>query len=149
MDRDTYMSRINKTQFPFETDSFFDFHNAMKDFSEMFEEAKRGGICFVQIFIYSLKHRIDALINRRVQEATDQQREYLVAKYEREFGTGDEEYDNFRRRCLSHDWYYNYTDDGEVWRRANKIQKELEEIVKTKGGKYQEYWDYMQKTMAK
>ena len=141
MDRDNYISRINKTQFPFEADSFFDFHNAMEDFGKMFEEAKRGGICFVQIFIYSLKHRVGELINNAVRKALDAQREQLLNDRARAFGTGDQEFDDFRQRCLDHDWHYNYTDDGDVWRRANKVQLELEETVKQKGGKYKEYWD--------
>lgn len=142
MDRDTFISRVNQIQFPFEADSYFAFHNAMDSFAKLFEEAKRGGIFFVRIFIEEIRYRIGEQTSKAIQKALDQQRAQLEALHERAFATGDEEYDNFRHRCIAHDWTYDATDDITVWRRGNKVQKELEDIVKEKGGKYQEYWDY-------
>lgn len=141
MDRDTFINRTDSQQYPFEVDSYYSLFVSMEEFSKLFDEAKRGGIHFVNIFIHSMRYRLGSMINNAVRKALDNQREFMQQQNERAFGTGDEEFDEFRRLCLGHDWHYDYTDDGAVWRRGNEVQKKLEKIVAEKGGKYKEYWE--------
>ena len=141
MDRDTFIARMDQNQFPFEADSYHSLFNSVDEFYKLFTEAKHGGINFVNIFLHTMKYRIGALINNAVQKALDDQRGYLQQASDRAFATGDEEFDEFRRICLGHDWHYDYTDDGAVWRRGNEVQKKLEKIVAEKGGKYLAYWE--------
>lgn len=141
MDRDTFIKRADDHQFPFEADSYHQLFNSVEEFGSLFDEAKRGGVHFVNIFIQGMKYRLGVFINNAVHKALENQRQYLLTAQEREFGTGDDEFDAFRRMCLTHDWHYDYTDDGAVWRRGNDQQKKLEKIVADKGGKYKEYWE--------
>lgn len=141
MDHDTFLNRVDKHKFPFQSDSYHNLFNSVEETYKLFTEAKRGGIHFVNIFIDAMKYRIGSMINNAVRKALDNQREIMLQQNERAFGTGDEEFDEFRRLCLGHDWRYDYTDDGAVWRRGNEVQKKLEKIVAEKGGKYKEYWE--------
>lgn len=141
MDRDTFINRTDSQQYPFEVDSYYSLFVSMEEVSKLFDEAKRGGIHFVNIFIHSMRYRLGSMINNAVQKALDNQREFMQQQNDRAFATGDEEFDEFRRLCLGHDWHYDYTDDGAVWRRGNEVQKKLEKIVAEKGGKYKEYWE--------
>ena len=141
MDNDTFLNRVDTQKYPFEADSYHELFKFTEEFYALFNEAKRGGIHFVNIFRDGMKYRIGAMISKAIRKALDHQTEHMLALYERGFATGDEEFDNFRRLCLGHDWYYDYTDDGAVWRRGNEVQKKLEKIVAEKGGKYKEYWE--------
>ncbi len=141
MDNDTFLKRVDSQKYPFEADSYHELFKYMEEFHALFNEAKRGGIHFVNIFRDGMKYRLGALINNAVRKALDNQREIMLQTSERAFCTGDDEFDEFRRMCLGHDWHYDYTDDGAVWRRGNEVQKKLEKIVADKGGKYKEYWE--------
>ena len=114
MDRDTFLKRIDDHKFPFQVDSYHKFFASMEETSSLFNEAKHGGIHFVNIFIDVMKHRIGVRINNALHEALNKQQEQLQQIARREFGTGDEEFDEFRRMCIGHDWHYDYTDDGAV-----------------------------------
>lgn len=35
------------------------------------------------------------------------------------------ELEQYFNRCANHDWLYEYSDDGSVWRKAKDIDKEL------------------------
>lgn len=141
MDRDTFIARMDKSHMSFEADSYQQLFETIEEFYKLFTEAKHGGIHFVNIFLHTMKYRVGALINKAVDKALANQREHMLNMYERGFCTGDEEFDNFRRICLAHDWHYDYSDDGGVWRRGNEVQKKLEKIVAEKGGKYRDYWE--------
>lgn len=56
--------------------------------------------------------------------------------------TSDPEFDEFRVRCYYHDWYFNFTDDREVYRRSKEAHDKLEALAKEKGGKYLEHWTW-------
>lgn len=141
MDRDTFLNRVDSHKYPFESESYHGLFCSIEEFYSLFNEAKRGGIHFVNIFIDGMKYRIGAMINNAVRKALDNQREFMQQQNDRAFATGDDEFDEFRRLCLGHDWHYDYTDDGAVWRRGNDMQKKLEKIVAEKGGKYLQYWE--------
>lgn len=141
MDRDTFLNRLNTHKAPFEVDSYHSLFASVEDFYKLFNEAKHGGIHFVNIFVEDQKYRIGLLVSKAVRKALDEQREAIFNMSERAFATGDREFDDFRRLCLGHDWHYDYTDDSAVWRRGNEMQKKLENIVAEKGGKYKEYWE--------
>lgn len=141
MDRDTFIARMDKSSMPFEADSYQKLFETIEEFYKLFTEAKHGGIHFVNIFLHTMKYKMGALINNAVSKALDNQREHMTNMAERAFRTGDDEFDEFRRICLAHDWHYDYTDDGAVWRRGNEVQKKLEKIVAEKGGKYLAYWE--------
>lgn len=141
MDRDTFISRMDQSRMPHEADSYYTLFAYIEEFYKLFTEAKHGGIHFINIFLHTMKYRMGAVINNAVQKALDNQREHLQQVSDRAFATGDDEFDEFRRICLAHDWHYDYSDDGSVWRRGNEVQKKLEKIVADKGGKYREYWE--------
>lgn len=150
MDRDTFIARMDKSSMPFEADSYQELFETVEEFYKLFTEAKHGGIHFINIFLHTMKYKMGTLINNAVSKALDNQRDNLTQLAERQFKTGDDEFDSFRLMCLQHDWYYSYSDDGGVWRRGNDRQKKLEAIVAEKGGKYKDYWDnYALKVLGK
>lgn len=149
MDREEFFKKVEETKFPFEVDSFHDFHIASIEYNRLFDEANRGGICFIKLLVAAIKTRQLVIINEKVQEALEKQRGSFSYIQDRDFKTGDEEYDAFRRKCINHDWYYSYSDDGGVWKNGERVRKELEATVATKGGKYKEYWEYASKTFGK
>ena len=54
------------------------------------------------------------------------------------FNTGDPVYDNFRNRLRHYDWYADYSDDGDVWRAAERELNELNKIAEENGDRYKQ-----------
>lgn len=108
---------------------------------KLYEEVTKEGIELMDDFIRSIYRRIAEMSRYLVHEKLQINQKSNQTLDEREFGTGDPEFDEFRRMCISHDWYYSYSDDIEVWQRGSEVQKKLEDIVATKGGKYRVYWE--------
>ena len=46
-----------------------------------------------------------------------------------------EERQEFFKLCESHDWYYEYSDDGRVWRKGREQHEKLQSMV----AKHEEY----------
>jgi hypothetical protein len=40
-----------------------------------------------------------------------------------------------------HDWYYNYSDSGEVYQRGEREASMLSHIAKTQGGEFKQEYD--------
>lgn len=58
-----------------------------------------------------------------------------------------EELQKFQKFCRYHDWYYDYSDDGRVWRKGLEEQTNIRNMLKTfegkgLGGVAKEIYDY-------
>lgn len=51
----------------------------------------------------------------------------------------------FYEELLHHDWYYEMSDDGSVYRKGQEQHNILLEVAKSKGGEYQRMFDDFQK----
>lgn len=128
-----------------ETGSFHQVAMAHKAQTDLYYTAYRNGSRHMEAWF---KHQTRAL-NEKVRAAA---REAAKKEHERcqaELTTGDAEFDEFARQVRGHDWYYQYSDDGAVFRRGADNHERLEAIAKIKGGIYQKYWEYYPTTMNK
>ena len=149
VDLELFREKVQATKYPWETDSFFAFYKAMDELVHLFSLAKTGGMFFVEFLIKDIFYRMRSKTKNEVYEAVRAEQEQTAEREAKTFSTGDDEFDKYRRRCIYHDWYHDYSDDIEVWRRGNEKEKELEKIAKEKGDKYQIYWEYAKRTFRK
>lgn len=49
--------------------------------------------------------------------------------------------EKFITMLQTHDWYYNYTDDGKVWRAGKNDEDEIHRIIRERGTKYEQAYN--------
>ena len=49
--------------------------------------------------------------------------------------------EKFITMLQTHDWYYNYTDDGKVWRDGKNVEDEIHRIIRERGTKYEQAYN--------
>ena len=132
---------MREFRFPHETDSYYDFIIAQENANQLFHFTMQKGFPWMQIYITASTRKVEQLR----QSAYEAMRlaDYHKKQAEIAGNTGDEEFDNFRKACQSHDWYFSYSDDNAVWRRGNEVEKSLMAQVGKHEGKYRDYWNYI------
>lgn len=88
--------------------------------------------------------RLTVIEDKRVSQALSAEKD-KYDRMKRMMMTGDPEFDQFRDMVLSHDFFYDYSDDNSVWRRGEAQRKAIEECAAKHGGLYQTFWMYSKK----
>jgi hypothetical protein len=125
----------------FETDTFFEYIQRTRTENHLFHVAVELGPEFVKDFERRQAGAISRIIRTVRTKIAAEHQERLNAL----IPTGDAEFDAFRDKVFGHDFWYEYSDDGGVWRRGQEARNEIEKIAKEKGGIYQTFWSFFQK----
>ena len=126
-------------------DSFASFFAATEDFFHIVMTMRSRGPDNIRSLIAGIKDVFDDYAREKMEKRDNAAIERLEhelkrAREETEFAykTGDQEFDNFRKKLRYHDWFAGYSDDGNVWRAAEQQMVELKKIAAEKGEKYQQ-----------
>lgn len=125
--------------------SFYELTIAQKAQTDLYYTAYRNGAKHMEMWY---RHQIQA-INEKIRSAARKAAKVERERCEMEFITGDEAFDEFTRQVRHHDWYYHYSDDGDVYRRGHEVHERLLAQVSSMGGIYQTYWNYYQSLLSK
>lgn len=126
----------------FEAKSFYSFFGALKQ-ERIFERMASSHPHLTREFAYAQRNAVHKLI----AQAKAEQMQEFQSRLEL-YKTGDQEFDEFRDAVMRHDYYYQYSDDGSVYRAGNAQREKIIGKVKEKGGLYEAFWIYYQKTLA-
>lgn len=126
--------------FNFDDTSYYSFIKAMDEERALFQRALRIGPEGVTIFFNLQKRALSKYRSTVFNDGYEKGKQALAPIVE----TGDDEFDEFRKYVVNHDWFYDYTDDGSVWRRGNEQRKKIEGILKQKENdpKYKIFFDH-------
>lgn len=123
------------------TDNYYEFCKAARrewELLNMAMRAKEDGAVMVKDYYLVRRNAIGL----QIQAAEAKLREQYKEEIEDALLTGDKEFDDFRIQVRRHDFWYSYSDDGNVWRAGEDQRQAIEKIVKEKGGIYATYWHY-------
>lgn len=137
-----FYDRLRFHQWSFEQDNFKDYMEAMGKEIFMYELAVAAGPLYVKAFVNKRIEFISNLVSAARREEYNKYSETLLEAYI----TGDDEFDEFTAKVRCHDWFYDFSDNGNVCRRGSEAEQWLIAKAKEKGGIYQKYYDrYAQK----
>ena len=128
-----------------ETGSFHQIAAAQKAQTDLYYTAYRNGAKHMEAWY---RYQVKAL-NEKIREAAREAAKKERDRCEAELTTGDEEFDEFARQVRAHDWFYQYSDDGGVFRRGADNHERLETIAKERGGIYLKYFAYYPTRLVK
>ncbi|BDD79870.1 hypothetical protein [Burkholderia phage FLC9] len=112
-------------------------------FSRAMSQALRGLDTFRRVKEDSIRSLISTAVDQAIRNERDKTQEKiqkLKADYEAIMTPEQKELMAFRARLESHNWWYDYSDDGAVWRNANERHKALLQEAKDKGKPFQDMW---------
>lgn len=136
-----FAAMLKDHSWSFEAKSFYAFFGALKQ--ERIFERMATHPHLAREFAYAQRNAI----HRLIAQAKAEQKEEFQTRLDL-YKTGDEEFDSFRDAVMRHDYYYQYSDDGSVYHAGNAQREKILTKVKEKGGLYEAFWIYYQKTMA-
>jgi len=130
-------------EWSFMAESFHELFQRQQREQELFRLARHNGVSYMRAYA----HAQGATICRIKQEAQDishkHLNEYWSKRLQTAEDTGDAEFDEFRRWVRNHDWYYDYSDDINVWRSGRQQAEKIQAAIKKHGGKYQDFYRYI------
>ncbi len=126
---------------PRDAASFYNYIQKLDVERDLFQQAMRGGPEAVEYYYVTQRRALSNEQHIVIEQAVKNAREI----YEKMIATGDSEFDEFRKKVYYFDWFYEYTDDGDVWRNANNRLKEIEATIQQHADepKYRIYYDYI------
>ncbi len=138
MEISEFYDLLNAHTWSFEANSYYEFAQFSKRERELEAIAWTNGPYFVECYMRELKSELNNKYSNGYTEG------YNKAKstYEGMINTGDTEFDAFRNMVRNHDFWYSYSDDGNVYRNGEARRQEILGIVKDKQGIYKAYWSH-------
>ncbi len=136
-ERSSNETNVRNHKFVFqETDydkiSFFEFFKRIKEDISIYREAGHSIANALALFHVFVRYTRD--IKLEAEELGYKKAAAMIA-------TGDNDFDLFRQRCVNNDWYYDYSDDNNVWRAGKERTEALKKEAETKGGLYLTYYN--------
>lgn len=140
-----YMALLREHQWSFESTSYYEFFKRAKRENELEAIAWANGPYFIKCYVQEQK----SIIVSKAREAYNNGYNNAKSIYDSMIPTGDLEFDKFRFMVFNHDYYYEYSDDNNVWKTGEAQRKRILEIVKEKAGIYETFWNYYLKSKAR
>lgn len=119
-----------------EQDNFHDYIRDRHEEKRLFKLAMENGPDFVKSYYYAQINNVQKYIDKAVHKVQLEKSDY----YDKMILTGNDEFDEFRKKLDYFDWYYDYSDDGGVARRGHERYLELKKTAETKGGLFFDLW---------
>lgn len=132
---DEYREMLSKHIWAFRTKTYFDFCKSNREENKLFILAVQHGPWFVDEFRYAKDRAMDQIVSAIVDRVKKEQYDY----FEDHVRTGDDDFDDFRRRVRNHDWYHSFSDDMSVRNAGERNYQKLSAEAKEKGGIYAKY----------
>lgn len=99
--------------------------------------------------VIMVERRNAAIIHYLVTEPADRNPELIPVDDEKsEENKAEDELQKYREDLLCHDWYYDWSDDGDVWRRGRAERERLMKVAQEKGGAFMEAWEAANKKFS-
>lgn len=136
-----FSEMLNNHAWSFEAKSFFQFFAALKQ--ERIFERMASHPHLAREYAYAQRRAV----HKMIAAAKDEQMEEFKNRLDL-YKTGNEEFDSFCDMVRRHDYYYSYSDDNCVWKAGEASRQKILDKVKEKGGMFESFWIYYQKTMA-
>lgn len=144
---------LYKHEWSHTTNNYSDYIKSVKAESALFSRAMSLGPTGVDMFRRmkedSMRELVGVAVSQAIRteratgsEQLDQQKAALMAIMTPEQKAAVE----FMDRLWYHDWYYDYTDDGNVWRNANERHKAFLKEAKEGGKVFEDMWLHVYKT---
>lgn len=142
---DEYRTMLEAHTWMVHTTSYYQLMESQREEASLWRVGYRGGMPYMKEYVRAFQHAQAAVTNQAVRTAVTQVKE----QFEQRIKTGDALYDNFRERVNNLDWYYEFSDDGGVVRRARAEHEEVLAYAREKGGLYLTYYEYKAACIAK
>ena len=134
---DEFRDRLHFHKWSFDQDNFRDYTEAAGKEAFLYDLAMHAGMEYVKAFALRQKNVVSEKVAAALREEIVRSQEMLRTAHI----TGDEEFDEFTKNIRNHDWYWQYSDDGDVARRGSAAEDWIMKKMKEKGGIYLAYYN--------
>ena len=130
--------------FPFEARNAMEYMEDVEKTIELYLSAQQLGAKAFKL-LYKLECERTTLLSKLLlqqsQTEIKEQAKHLVdikVKYDT---IDDKDFQIFKDKCLNHYWHFDLANNHEIYDIGSRQEKELLNIVKTKGGIYKQFYD--------
>ena len=139
-----FLKALENHRFPFESRNGMEYMEAVEATIELYLSAQQLGAKAFKL-LYKLEcDKITALSNQllqRSQQEVQKQVNHLDQVKTKYDVINDDDFQVFKEKCLNHYWRFDLANSHEIYELGSRQEKELLDIVKTKGGIYKQFYD--------
>lgn len=139
-----FLKAIETHRFPFESRNAMEYMEAVESTIELYLSAQQLGAKAFKL-LYKLEcDRTTALSNQLLQQSHEEIKKQanhlndIKSKYD---VITDKDFQTFKEKCLNHYWHFDLANSHEIYDIGSRQEKELLDIVRTKGGIYKQFYD--------